>query len=122
MLDDVQLRLLIGPFIPLTPPREVMDALSEVEVMDVRTGELSDSYHHVFDVVTARAFADMKIALASGAPFLKPGGLMVLSRGPEEAIGEQESAGTGFTIQKKLELTLPHSEYKRAIWIFRKLA
>jgi hypothetical protein len=32
MLRDVQLRLLMGPFIPLTPPRPVMDALSEVEV------------------------------------------------------------------------------------------
>ena len=32
MLDSVQLRLLIGPIIPLTPPRAVMDALAEVEV------------------------------------------------------------------------------------------
>jgi hypothetical protein len=32
MLRDVQLRLLIGPVFPLTPPREVMDALSDVEV------------------------------------------------------------------------------------------
>lgn len=39
MLDDVQLRLLIGPFIPLTPPREVMDALSEVEVKVVDVGQ-----------------------------------------------------------------------------------
>jgi 16S rRNA (guanine527-N7)-methyltransferase len=96
-------------------------ALSGAEVMDVRTEELPDSYHRVFDVVTARAFADMKTALFSGAPFLKPGGLMVLSRGPEETIGEQELAVTGFTAQKKIELILPHSEYKRAIWVFKKL-
>jgi hypothetical protein len=32
MLKDVQLRLLIGPIIPLTPPRAVMDALESVEV------------------------------------------------------------------------------------------
>ncbi|HWY03787.1 MAG TPA: hypothetical protein VNX60_08975 [Candidatus Acidoferrum sp.] len=32
MLDNVQLHLLVGPIIPLTPPREVMDALAEVEV------------------------------------------------------------------------------------------
>ena len=32
MLSSVQLNLMIGPFIPLTPPRAVMDALSEVEV------------------------------------------------------------------------------------------
>ena len=96
-------------------------ALSGAEVMDMRTEELSDSYHGVFDVVTARAFADMKTALAAGASFLKPGGLMVLSRGPEETIEEQESAGIGFIIEKKVELTLPHSEYKRALWVFKKL-
>src|SRR5215831_7546425 len=39
MLADVQLRLLIGPIIPLTPPREVMDALSEVEVKVVDVGQ-----------------------------------------------------------------------------------
>jgi hypothetical protein len=32
MLRDVELRLLIGPVFPVTPPRAVMDALSEVEV------------------------------------------------------------------------------------------
>jgi hypothetical protein len=32
MLDRVQLSLLMGPFIPLTPPRTVMDALDSVEV------------------------------------------------------------------------------------------
>ena len=32
MLNSVQLNLMIGLFVPLTPPRAVMDALSEVEV------------------------------------------------------------------------------------------
>jgi hypothetical protein len=32
MLKSVQLSLMIGPIIPLTPPRAVMDALAEVEV------------------------------------------------------------------------------------------
>src|SRR5215469_15472526 len=39
VLDSVQLRLLIGPIIPLTPPREVMDALTEVEVKVVDVGQ-----------------------------------------------------------------------------------
>ncbi len=39
MLDSVQLRLFIGPFVPLTPPREVMDALSEVEVKVIDVGQ-----------------------------------------------------------------------------------
>ncbi len=32
MLDSVQLSLMMGPFVPLTVPREVLDALAEVEV------------------------------------------------------------------------------------------
>ena len=39
MLDSVQLRLLIGPIMPLTPPRAVMDALTEVEVKIVDVGQ-----------------------------------------------------------------------------------
>jgi hypothetical protein len=39
MLDNVQLRLFIGPIIPLIPPRAVMDALSEVEVKVVDVGQ-----------------------------------------------------------------------------------
>ena len=32
MLKSVQMSLLIGPIVPLTAPRSVMDALSEAEV------------------------------------------------------------------------------------------
>ncbi len=39
MLDSVQLRLFIGPIVPLTPPRAVMDALAEVEVKVVDVGQ-----------------------------------------------------------------------------------
>ena len=39
MLDSVQLRLFIGPIVPLTPPRAVMDALADVEVKVVDVGQ-----------------------------------------------------------------------------------
>lgn len=39
MLKSVQLNLLIGPVIPLTPPRAVMDALAEVEVQTQDVGQ-----------------------------------------------------------------------------------
>ncbi len=94
--------------------------LTGAEVSDKRTEELSNSFQSSFDVVTARAFADMEKALEAGRTFLKTGGIMVLSRGPDENIGEQELARTGVVLVKKDELTLPHSDYKRAIWVFRK--
>jgi hypothetical protein len=39
VLDSVQLRLFIGPIIPLTPPRAVMDALADVEVKVLDVGQ-----------------------------------------------------------------------------------
>jgi 16S rRNA (guanine527-N7)-methyltransferase len=94
--------------------------LSDAEVLDIRTEELPDSRHGTYDVVTARAFADMNLALSASATFLKAGGLAVLSRGPEESITEQKLTRAGFIQNKKIELTLPHSDYKRAIWVFKK--
>jgi 16S rRNA (guanine527-N7)-methyltransferase len=94
--------------------------LAGAEVIDKRTEELHASTEASYDVVTARAFATMVAALAAGTPFLKTGGLMVLSRGPEEAISEKEFLKAGVIMGKKIELTLPHSDYRRAIWVFKK--
>lgn len=91
-----------------------------MDVQDKRIDELPDSYRGVYDVVTARAFADMDPALAAGRPFLKPGGLLVLSRGPEETIEQKVLSRLGFSVEQKLLLTLPHSDYKRAIWVFKR--
>jgi 16S rRNA (guanine527-N7)-methyltransferase len=95
--------------------------LTGTEIIDRRTEELSYALSAIFDVVTARAFADMEKALLSGVPFLKEGGLMVLSRGPEESITEPELAKTGVSLKKRIEQVLPHSDYKRAIWVFKKI-
>lgn len=94
--------------------------LPEIDVVDKRTGELPPSYHQTYDIVTARAFADMKMALSEGAPFLKPGGLMVLSRGPEETIEEEAALKSGLVLENRQDLRLPHSNDPRAIWVFRK--
>ncbi len=94
--------------------------LEAVEILDIRMEELPDSYHSVFDIVTARAFAEMPDALDHGMKFLKPRGLMILSRGPEETISEQELNKAGVSIEQRIELLLPHSDYKRAIWVFKK--
>ncbi len=95
--------------------------LSGIEVSDKRTDELSDFFHGAYDVVTARAFADMFKALKAGLPFLKSGGLIVLSRGPGENISEQELLKIGDIQISRLELTLPGSNYKRVIWVFKRI-
>lgn len=94
--------------------------LSETNVVDKRTDELAESFYSSYDVVTARAFADMNSAIMTGEPFLKTGGLMVLSRGPEENIDEHDLVKYGMILERKMEMTLPHSDYKRALWIIKK--
>lgn len=96
--------------------------LQGIEVLDKRTDELPDTFHGRYDVVTARAFADMEAALAAGAGFLKSGGHMVLSRGPEERIEDEKLQKAGVTLEAKTELTLPLSDYQRALWVFKRTA
>jgi 16S rRNA (guanine527-N7)-methyltransferase len=94
--------------------------LTEITVIDTRTEELSLQLLATFDIVTARAFADMKSAIAEGMPLLKPGGLMVLSRGPEETISKQDLIKADVSLERRTDLILPYSDYKRTIWVFKK--
>jgi len=48
--------------------------LEGVEVLDARTGALLPEHHARYDIVTARAFADMGTALKEGSLFLKRAG------------------------------------------------
>ncbi len=95
--------------------------LSGIEVQDQRTEELPGSFHNNYDVVTARAFADMNTAISSGLPFIKPGGTMVLSRGPEETVDQQKLEKCGVGLVKRIALTLPFSDYKRAVWVLKRV-
>ena len=94
--------------------------LKETTVIDTRTEELSVHLLSTFDIVTARAFAAMKSAIAEGTPLLKPGGFMVLSRGPEETINKQDLVRAGVSLECRVDLILPYSNYKRTIWVFKK--
>ncbi len=94
--------------------------LTQTNVVDARTGELPAIYENTYSVVTARAFAGMADALREGGRFLGTGGVMVLSRGPGETVGDQDINKAGMMLEKKIDLRLPHSDYERAIWVFKK--
>ncbi len=95
-------------------------SLAEAEVVDTRVEEIPESSRSSYDVITARAFASMHEAIMAGKAFVKPGGLIVLSRGSEETIADRELAAAGILPDKKIEFLLPHSDYKRAVWVFKK--
>ncbi len=97
-------------------------ALTGAEVAESRTEDLGEAHLAAFDVVTCRAFAKMETALEAGARFVKPRGLLVLSRGPAESISEREVQALGLAAENRLELSLPVSGDRRAIWVFRRTA
>ncbi len=96
--------------------------LDHTDIQDVRIEELPEAFRAFFDVVTARAFAEMGTALIAGTPFLKSDGRIVLSRGPEETAAETDLAKAGVVVENKIAFTLPQSDYKRVIWVFKRSA
>ena len=94
--------------------------LEGVEVLDARTGALLPEHHARYDIVTARAFADMGTALKEGSLFLKPGGLMILSRGPAETVSDDTVAEQGMLVKARHKIILPGSDAPRALWVFQK--
>lgn len=96
--------------------------MTDVDVKEGRTKALSSVHQQKYDVVTARAFAKMETALKEGSRFLKPKGVLVLSRGPAEAIGDRHASAQDLIVEDRIELALPFSGDRRAIWVFRKKA
>lgn len=91
-----------------------------VEVLEARTDALLPEHHARYDVVTARAFAGMETALQEGSLFLKPGGLMILSRGPAETVSDDRVSEHGMLVKARHEIILPGSGDPRALWVFQK--
>jgi len=94
--------------------------LSGAEVWDKRLGDLPESAHQRYDIVTARAFASIEAALAEGRRFLKQDGVMVLSRGPEERVDDRALDADGMTVSARIDIVLPLSDHRRALWVFRR--
>jgi hypothetical protein len=66
-VSSVQLTLLIGPIIPLTPPRPVMDALAEVEV---QTQDVGQSGFKLTFSVDKQSPLNILFLLTGGLPLL----------------------------------------------------
>lgn len=67
MLRNVQLSLMIGPLIPLTPPRAVMDALEEVEVT---INDVADSGFKLTFSIDKQSPLQILFLLTGGMPIL----------------------------------------------------
>lgn len=67
MLQSVQLSLMIGPVVPLTPPRAVLDALEEVEV---KTEDVGQSGFQLVFSIDKQSPLQILFLLTGGLPLL----------------------------------------------------
>ncbi len=67
MVKSVQMSLMIGPVIPLTPPRAVMDALAEVEV---QVNDVEQSGFKLVFSIDKRSPLQILFLLTGGSPVL----------------------------------------------------
>ena len=70
--------------------------LNNVRVINARVEELPASFNESFDIVTARAVAELRILLELGIPLLKVGGTFVAMKGSR---GEEELANAKHAIK-----------------------
>ena len=66
-LNNVQLTLMIGPILPMTPPRAVMDSLAEVEV---KTEDVGTSGFQIRFSIDKQSPLQILFLLTGGLPLL----------------------------------------------------
>ena len=100
--------------------------LDKIQAVHGRAEEfgIKTAYREVFDIVTARAVANLPVLLEYCLPFVKVGGLFIAMKGSntEEIDGASKALGIlGGKVEEVKEITLPFSDYKRNIILVRKL-
>jgi len=102
--------------------------LVNIAVIAARTEELvqSGDYAGGFDTVISRATFKLPDFLLAGAPFLRPGGILLAMKGSPLAEEIGEAAGilqpAGLTFVSRHELRLPVTGDPRTIFLYKKAA
>ena len=101
--------------------------MENVETIHARAEELSRNkeYREKYDIVTARAVANLKTLSEYCIPFVKLGGYFVCMKGSnieeELEIAKEHIKILGGKIEKIEEITLPDTDMKRNIIIIKKI-
>ncbi len=87
----------------------------------VESPELIYRLSGAFDCVTSRAFAELEVFVALGAPYVKPGGMLLAMKGPsvEEEIAAM-GAVAGFSAPEVHEIEVPFSGRRMSLVKMRK--
>lgn len=101
--------------------------LSDIETIHGRAEELSRNpkYREQYDVVTARAVANLKTLSEYCIPFVKINGYFVCMKGSnieeELELAKEHIGMLGGKIEKIEEITLPNTDMKRNIILIKKI-
>lgn len=87
----------------------------------VESPELIYRLSGAFDCVTSRAFAELEAFVTLGAPYVRPGGLLLAMKGPA-AQEEMNTMGpvSGFSAPEVHEIEVPFSGRKMSLVLMRK--
>ncbi len=101
--------------------------LSEVELVHGRAEDVGQNklYREHFDLVTARAVANMTVLSEYCLPLVKKGGYLVALKGPKVE-GELEESSKAIQVLggekvSETELTLPNSDEERTLILIKKI-
>ena len=92
--------------------------LPSIVVLEERVEFIGDDYIETFDVIVSRATFSVSKSLDAAYPFIKKGGLLVLSKGPKltDELKELETASYAEKVTQRFHKTkLPLSEIERNI-------
>jgi len=92
--------------------------ISSLKVLEERIENLGDTYEGTFDVIVSRATSSVSKSLTLSYPFIKKGGMLVLSKGPKLAdeLKELEASSHADKIIRTIhQIELPFSNTARNI-------
>src|SRR3972149_8415877 len=88
----------------------------------IESPELIYRLSGAFDCVTSRAFAELEAFVSLGAPYVRPGGMLLAMKGPA---AQEELSAMGpvkdFSAPEVYEIEVPFSGRKMSLGIMRKL-
>lgn len=94
--------------------------LKDIEVINARAEEYALTHREKYDIVTARAVADINILLEYCIPIIKTSGCFVAMKGKKETISSNALKYLDCNLEKLETFNLPNDSGERNLYLFKK--
>ncbi|MDO8281933.1 MAG: 16S rRNA (guanine(527)-N(7))-methyltransferase RsmG [Thermodesulfovibrionia bacterium] len=82
--------------------------LDKVNVLQMRAEEMGEDLHDYFDIIVSRATFSIMDYIQAASPYIRPGGVLIVSKGPNYSEEIKEHPETGKLIKEVKEFVLPY--------------